>query len=566
MIKCPKCSSYKVCLKFNEKKYSIINECFNCYLTIQLFIDDYFNNYKEFYSYQSTNNDFAKKYFCEKHNKNFISFCYNCKEILCEECLTSHDSIYHYIQKIRDILDNNDKNCCLDYKIQISNLQGIIEQKIDKINKNDKDSNDSLKLLNSILNMIKLKNIFFCLNINDIRINAYDLISLKNLLNRHNKTKFNLLIENIKKGIFPSQNEINKYNESIYYSFKSISEEKIIHKQTQDWVNHIIQLKNGNIVSAHWDCLLLHKINKETKKLDLITKIRINNGSINHIYEYKPNKILCCDNQMKIVQLSENNSSYKTLNISDYARKIIPFIPYDNIIQKNSALNFLFTATPNGIKVYYYSEENNTHLNELSKDINFLGEFSKDCDYSAIIQVKNKICGIYKNKNEYNSNHFSVWEINYDFDIKNFNKNDFNLLGEIQKVNAGIGRYSLTNVNDYYVLIGRMCNDYYYSKNEHNNGISVVSLEHIEIIQYIDTNDEISAIACLKNGMVLTGGMDENSRKYYIKQYKYNEDEKEIQFISSKNLHNSFINTIDEINNGFFMSCGRDGNIYLIYY
>ena len=83
---------------------------------------------------------------------------------------------------------------------------------------------------------------------------------------------------------------------------------------------------------------------------------------------------------------------------------------------------------------------------------------------------------------------------------------------------------------------------------------------------YIDTNDEISAIACLKNGMVLTGGMDENSRKYYIKQYKYNEDEKEIQFISSKNLHNSFINTIDEINNGFFMSCGRDGNIYLIYY
>ena len=35
--------------------------------------------------------------------------------------------------------------------------------------------------------------------------------------------------------------------------------------------------------------------------------------------------------------------------------------------------------------------------------------------------------------------------------------------------------------------------------------------------------------------------------------------------ISSIQLHNEFINAIDDIKDGLFMSCGRDGNIYLAY-
>ena len=94
----------------------------------------------------------------------------------------------------------------------------------------------------------------------------------------------------------------------------------------------------------------------------------------------------------------------------------------------------------------------------------------------------------------------------------------------------------------------------------------MVSLEYIQIIQYINNGDDITAINCLKNGMILTGGFNNsNARKYFIKQYKYDEKNKEIIFVSSLMLHYEFINTIDDIKDGAFMSCSRDGNIFIVY-
>ena len=572
MFKCINCNSYKVCLKFNDREYAIINECFNCSNIIHLFIDDFFLNYKEFYTSKPDKENITKIHICSKHNKAFISFCNNCKEILCEECLLSHDNINHPTQKIDEIIDNKNKNEINEYKNELINLKEIIEQKINENNKKLEENKESNKMLNSLLYMINIKNLFLNMNIQDEQINAYDLISLKYILNMHNKAKNLLLLKEIQDGIFPTKNNINEYNKYIFNSFKSLTKDKIINNNSHNWVNHAIQLRNGNIMSSTWDALHLYKINKSNKKLDLILTIRINNGSINHIYEYKKNKILCCDNQMKIVQLNEENTSYKILRIADYGRKIIPYIPStknDNIESNNK---FLFTATPNGIKFYFYLDEKdenfNTELNEVENDIHFLGDFSNGCDYSSIIQVDNKICGIFSNKNNFSNRNFSVWEINYDFNLSNFSKNKFNLLGEIKNVGAGIGRYSLTNINDKYVLIGLMYDSYsyyFYNKGKpRNNGIAVVSLETIEIIQYINTGDDIMTISCLKNGMILTGGLNEN-RKYYIKQYRYNEKEKEIIFVSSIQLHNEFINAIEDIKEGIFMSCSRDGNIYIAF-
>ena len=571
MFKCINCNSYKVCLKFNEKEYKIINECFNCYNIIHLFIDDFFINYKEFYASKPDKDKIKNIQICLKHNKAFISFCNNCKEILCEECLLSHDNINHPTQKIKEIIDNKSESRINEYKNELIDLKNIIEEKINE-NKNKQDENkEGNKLLNSILNMIDIKNIFLNMNIEDEEINAYDLISLKYLLNMNNHSKNILLLKTILVGTFPAEKDIKEYKKHIFYSFKSLTKDKIINNNSHNWVNHVIQLRNGNIMSSTWDALYLYKINKEKKKLDLILTIRINNGSINHMFEYKKNKILCCDNQMKIVQLNENNTSYKILHVADYGRKIIPYVlpnENDNYVSINK---FLFTATPNGIKFYFYlddkNENVNSELNEVENDIHFLGDFGNGCDYTSIIQVNNKICGIFSDKNKYGSKNFSAWEINYDFNVSNFTKNIFNLLGEIKKVGAGIGRYSLTNINDKYALIGLSDGyNYYYNKpNTMNNGIVVVSLETIEIIQYFNTGDDIMTINCLKNGMILTGGINNDKRKYYIKQYRYNEKEKEILFVSSIQLHNEFINAIDDIKDGLFMSCGRDGNIYLAY-
>lgn len=573
MIKCVNCNSYNVCLKIKEREYKVINECFKCGNIIHLFIDDYFNNYKDYYTPKNEKENVSELYNCYKHSKLYISFCHNCKEKLCEECLISHDKNKHFIQNIKEILEEKEKNKINDCKNDLENLKIIIKKKIDELNNKIEEPKEKINILNSLLNIISIKNIFFELKIQNDNINAYDLISLKYILHQHNKAKINLLIKTLQSGIFPSQNDINEHNKYIFYSFKSITKEKIINKNNHNWVNHIIQLKNGNILSSTWDTLYLFKINRANNSLYSILTIRINNGSINHMYEYKKNKILCCDNQMKILQLNEENTSYKILYVSDYARKIIPFIPFND--NNNLGDNqILFTATPNGIKVYFYSDNNDLNINidldHVENDINYLGDFSNDCDYSSIIQAKNKICGIYKDKNSYDSNHFSVWEINNDFDVNNFSKNKFYLLGEIKNIGAGIGRYSITNVKDEYVLIGVMKSSHSYmsSSNAKNTGIKIVSLETIEIIQYLLTGDEIMTINTLKNGMILTGGVCgcNYNRKYYIRQYRYDENEKEIILVYSIQLHSDFINTIDELNEGVFMSCARDGNIYLVYY
>ena len=574
MIKCLKCNSFKTCLKLNEKQYIIINECFNCYNRIHLFIDDYINNYKEFYCLLNKKETISELYSCSKHSKDYISFCNNCKELLCEECLISHDSINHLIQKIKEIVDNQEKNEINEYKNELINLKTVIEKKIGEIDNIKNVLSDKIKILRTLLNVIKIKNIFLDMNIWDDKINAYDLISLKFLINKYNKVKINLLITSIKTDIFPSEKVINEYKKSIFFSFKSIPREKIINKNIHNWVNHIIQLQNGNILCASWETFFLYKINKQKNSLEQIKSIRINNGSINHMYEYKKNKILCCDNQMKILQLNEDNTSYKILCIADYGRKIIPYFPNINQINIDNCYKFLFTATPNGIKLYYYLDNILNDLNYeqieedvVDNDINFIGDFSNGYDYSSIIEVKNKICGIY-HKDRYDStNNFAVWEINYDFNIDNFSKDKFNLLGEIKNVGAGIGRYSITKVNDEYVLIGVNGNNYYYNmdKERKNNGIKVVSLKSIEIIQYIYNSDEIMCITCIKNGMILTGGVNIIERKYFIRHYRYDDKDKEICLVDSIQLHNDFINYIDELKDGIFMSCGRDGNIYLIY-
>ena len=75
MIKCINCNSHKVILKFDEIKYMVINECFNCYNIIHLFIDDYINNYKSFLNINKKENfDIKDINLCLKHNKPYISF------------------------------------------------------------------------------------------------------------------------------------------------------------------------------------------------------------------------------------------------------------------------------------------------------------------------------------------------------------------------------------------------------------------------------------------------------------------------------------------------------------
>ena len=571
MIKCINCNSIKVVLKLDEFKYIVINECFNCYKRIHLFIDDYFDNYKSFINLNENKNYNKEQNLCLKHNKQFISFCFNCKINLCDECLLSHSESIHFIQKINEIISKDDIEQNEKYKKSIIYLKEEINKKLKSYTNKEKSSDDFYyKLLNSLLRIIKIKEIFLYLNTKDQSINTYDLISLKYVLDKYNQIKIDLLINNIKSEIYKEkEKDINYYKNSIFLSINSIPNEKIINANYRQWINHVIQLRNGNIVTAHWEYLLVHKINLQSRKIESILKVNIHNGCVNHIYEYKKNKILVCDNKMKIIKLSPDNKNFNCLNILDYGRKIIPFAP-PLYIGKNK---FLLICTPNGIKVYSFTDdEDKNDTNDKSSDvgenineIKCLGDFSNECDYSSIIQVNNKICGIFKIKN-YIGNHFSCWEINHDFNKESkIDNNSFNLLGQISNVYSGIGRYSISQLNDEYVLVGTMKDNYHSFIPNQKSGVSIISLDPVQIIQHIE-NDEITSILTLKNNIILTGGKNLDNNSYNIKQWKFNEEGNELLYIGFKKMHTDFINYIGELKDGFFISCGRDGNIYIVYY
>ena len=565
MIKCISCNSNKVIFKIEDSKYIIINECYNCFNIYHLFIDDYTLNYKEYNNFSNDNSN--KKYdkflfLCQQHTKKYTSFCFNCKKNLCDECLLSHNTSLHSIKEIGKIINEEEKQQIKEYKKELMLLKDLINKKIIE-SKKEKIDEYYLKLLYSIGYIIKIKEKILEINVDEEGINTYDILSLKYILDKYNKAKINTLINNLKQiSSKEKQKEIDNYKNCVYYSINSIPNNKIINIKFNGWVNHVIQLRNGNIMTSHWDILLLYKINNTNKKFELILKININNGSINHIYEYKKNKILICDNKMKIIQLSQDNKNFKCLNVLDYGRKIIPYIP-DKQAYKGDK-KFIFMCTPNGIRLYSYLDYEEYYEDDIINDLKFLGVFSTKYDYSAIIQVNNKICGIYKERNNFNNN-FALYEINHDFNNEIiFDINKFNILGEIKNINIAIGRYSLCKISDRFVAVGNMKNNYHgYSPND-KSGISLISLEPVEIVQFIQT-DEITSLECFFNGIVLTGGKNLSNGKYYIKEWKYNEECKELLFVGEKNMHNDFINAILEVKDGFFMSCGRDGNVYIVY-
>ena len=547
MIKCVNCNSFNLVIKFKENNYQIVNECYDCNEYNHIFIDDYTENYLKKNDKDKDKDKDKIIYFCNKHNQKFSSFCYTCNKCLCNECLLSHNTQLHNIENIYEMFTEEIKEKIFKYKNILECLESLMNGKISFLSQDSINNKDKISFYNTQLKIIYLKKIFLNINYSpgpDIEINLLNLISLKYLIDEFSEKKYKLLLHEISNNIsYPNINILNNYHKNIIHSINLIPNEKIIQKDVNNihvhyWVNHVTQLENGNIASLHWNYIVIYSIDKKNKILTELLKINTNNGSVNHLYEYKPNKLLACDNQMKIITLSEDNKSFKCKNMVEYGRKIIPYISYN---KNENNKKILFIAHPNGIRIFSY--DNNTIEND--KEFQNEGNFSEKCDYSSIININdNQICGIYRKLNNPKFN-FSLWEI--DFENKKYN-----LLGEIENITDAIGRYSISEINEEYVMIARSL------------GFAIVSLKTIEVIQYINC-DNVNSICLLNNGTVLTGGKNILNSGYYIRQWKYDTENNELYYIGGKKAHNDFINVISDIKDGFMLSCGRDGLINIYY-
>ena len=145
---CTECSSPIEILSFNQKQNNIEFRCTNKNHKINISIEEYINKMKRF-NEKNINNDK-----CLTHsNKIYESYCLDCNQHLCQECLKSRKHLNHLKNNILEIKPNKDE--LNKIKNIIENDEKMIERlKIEKIIKN-KELNKKSKELKNELNKTK---------------------------------------------------------------------------------------------------------------------------------------------------------------------------------------------------------------------------------------------------------------------------------------------------------------------------------------------------------------------------------------------------------------------------
>ena len=223
---CTECSSLIEIISINQENNSIKFKCLNKNNSHEktLSIKDYLIKMKKYYNKQ-LNDDICKVHI--NNNEKYISYCINCKNHLCKECLKSGKHLNHNKNAIMEIQPTQEelniiKELINYYNTKVENLKNesmIINEKLEK-SLNDKE--------------IKLKNIFK----EKTQINENNRI--KDL--KINKEKFISEIEEIKKKyeeeIKIKINEYENYNNKINNEYREINEKNnIIYKSKKNEIN-----------------------------------------------------------------------------------------------------------------------------------------------------------------------------------------------------------------------------------------------------------------------------------------------------------------------------------------
>ena len=138
---CSECSSIIEIISINENENYIEFKC-NHHSHMKMKIKDYLEKMKKY------NNEKINNNFCERHNKEYDIYCFECDKHACDDCSKEHN--FHYIIRLKDILPEDKllfdiQEKIKNNKIKINNLE---KEKISKENK-------LKKLLNNNINKIK---------------------------------------------------------------------------------------------------------------------------------------------------------------------------------------------------------------------------------------------------------------------------------------------------------------------------------------------------------------------------------------------------------------------------
>lgn len=524
---CPECKNI-LKFKINSDKFVVEGECRNGHnnnnIPFNSFIMDYIKNtsstklikcYKCFTNNQSTRylcqacnelfcfkcvNEHLKEKghinikiisknnkLCQKHNKIFFYYCYNCSCYICESCKIDHHG--HFINSFLDIFPNKEK------KNLIREKASIFEEKIKQLKEN----------------VFKIKKV---INEKIEKLDNY----FKFLLEINNK-----LFKKYNYSIFDYHNY-----ENLNYIYNFIKNEKIFEEKV--YLDYIIFGHNLNIINKQEE----GKENNDEKK-----ELKINNNNagnflikdyskINYLkdnifYELEINNTFF-ENYIKLYEFSDFNFTHiTTYNFNNFT-KILFIKPskYGNYF----LINFRLKKNIKFLEFDYNKKEFILSKNEIksSKTELFDKHFNDliDCKNGNIITADEEGLKLWEKSNKkkffnmkfsFPKNYYKLYNINdkifmakcYDL-ITFFN---FSNIEPIKSLNLyGIIDF-VSSINNKLLII----------KNEKK--YVLISIKYFDICQIFDSNENIYPLKAIDNALIQYNINDINI-KLIIN--KYNEE------------------------------------------
>ena len=314
-------------------------------------------------------------------------------------------------------------------------------------------------------------------------------------------------------------------------------------------INSLLICKNGNLISASLGRIIFYS----KKNLEVILRItEFKQFYISHINElHKNNTFIFCHNGFIIFETSEDNKSYKVL-FSFYERfpfnKSIEFC-YKNGNNENSCNKYnIIIASIYGIYIFEKKEIGDNKENYgLIKKINnneIVNNIYKLDNNSFVSTSNTTLAG--------GNNCLRFWVFKDFINIKTLNN-----------LTCSSGNSSIVKYNKNILLVSLEKIHYFANKGKDKskdlnniNGIAVIDLKYLEVVQYIEMHNKIRSLLLTRNNTILAGSV------FSVFQLKFNKGY--FQIISEKELFNYINNIIVEIEDNCFIVGSINKLIYVL--
>ena len=316
-----------------------------------------------------------------------------------------------------------------------------------------------------------------------------------------------------------------------------------------DAINALLICKNGNLISASLSRIIFYS----KQNFEVILRItEFKQFFISHINElHKNNTFIFCHNGFIIFETSEDNKSYKVL-FSFYERfpfnKSIEFC-YKNGNNENSCNKYnIIIASIYGIYIFEKKEIGDNKENYgLIKKINnneIVNNIYKLDNNSFVSTSNTTLAG--------GNNCLRFWVFKDFINIKTLNN-----------LTCSSGNSSIVKYNENILLVSLEKIHYFANKGKDKskdlnniNGIAVIDLKYLEVVQYIEMHNKIRSLLLTKNNTILAGSV------FSVFQLKFNKGY--FQIISEKELFNYINNVIVEIEDNCFIVGSINKLIFVI--